>query len=51
MKVKFLADANVDQDIVLGVLRRQPLVEFELPQSFIPERTPDPEPRAWARSW
>lgn len=42
MKVRFLADANLDQDIVLGVWRRDPLVDFELPQQFIPDSTPDP---------
>lgn len=42
MKIKFLADANFDQDIVLGVWRRQPLIEFYLPQHFIAERTDDP---------
>ena len=43
MSVRFLADANLDQDIVLGLLRRQPLIEFDLPQFFIPDGTPDPE--------
>ena len=42
MKIKFLADANFDQDIVLGVWRRQPLIEFDLLQHFIAERTDDP---------
>jgi hypothetical protein len=35
--VRFLADANLDQDIVAGILRREPDVDFELPQGVIPE--------------
>jgi hypothetical protein len=34
LRVRFLADANLDQDIV-GVLRREPEVDFELPQGII----------------
>lgn len=43
MKVRFLADANFDQDIVSGLWRRRPEVEFALPQEFIPDGTGDPE--------
>lgn len=43
MRVRFLADANLDQDIVAGILRREPEVDFELPQGVIPEGMPDPE--------
>lgn len=42
VKIRFLADANLDQDIVLGLWRREPLVDFELPRQFIPDGTPDP---------
>ncbi|MCU0247812.1 MAG: DUF5615 family PIN-like protein [Bryobacter sp.] len=42
MRPRFLADENFDQDIVAGILRREPGVDFELPQGMIPERTPDP---------
>jgi hypothetical protein len=28
LRVRFLADANLDQDIVAGVLRREPEVDF-----------------------
>lgn len=43
MRVRFLADANLDQDIVAGILRREPEVDFELPQGIIPEGMPDPK--------
>lgn len=43
MRIRFLGDANFDQDIVSGLWRRQPLVEFDLPQHFIPDGTEDPE--------
>ncbi len=42
MKVRFLADANLDQDIVAGLLRREPEIDFELPQGIIPEGMADP---------
>lgn len=41
MRIRFLGDANFDQDIESGLWRRQPLVEFDLP--FIPDGTEDPE--------
>jgi hypothetical protein len=43
LKVRFLADENLDQDIVAGVLRREPEVDFELPQGLIPEGMKDPD--------
>ena len=48
MPVRFLADANLDQDIVVGILRREPNVDFELPQGVIPEGMADPEALAVA---
>ena len=50
MRVRFLADANLDQDIVAGVLRREPALDFELPQGIIPERMSDPDVLAVAAS-
>ena len=50
MRVRFLADANLDQDIVAGVRRREPEVDFELPQGFIPAGMKDPEVLAVAAS-
>jgi hypothetical protein len=50
LRVRFLADANLDQDIVAGVLRRAPEVDFELPQAIIPEGVKDPEVLAVAAS-
>jgi hypothetical protein len=43
LRVRFLADENLDQDIVAGILRREPQVDFELPQGCIPEGMMDPE--------
>lgn len=43
MKLRFLADANLDQDIVAALLRREPQIDFELPQGVIPQGMPDPE--------
>jgi hypothetical protein len=50
LPVRFLADANLDQDIVAGVLRREPEVDFELPQGVIAEGMSDPEVLALAAS-
>jgi len=50
LRIRFLADANLDQDIVAGVLRREPEVDFELPQGLIPEGMKDPEVLAVAAS-
>lgn len=43
MKVRFLADANFNQKIVAGLLRREPGIDFSLPQVMIPKRTKDPD--------
>jgi hypothetical protein len=43
LKLRFLADENLDQDIVAGVLRREPAVDFELPQELIPRGMTDLE--------
>jgi hypothetical protein len=50
LRVRFLADANLDQDIVAGVLRREPEIDFELPQGIIPPGMKDPEVLAVASS-
>lgn len=50
MRIRFLADANLNQDIVAGILRREPEVDFELPQGIIPEGMTDPEVLAVAAS-
>jgi hypothetical protein len=50
LRVRFLADANLDQDIVAGVLRREPELDFELPQGIIPKGMTDPEVLAVAAS-
>jgi len=47
---RFLADANLDQTIVAGVVRREPVIDFELPQRFIPEGMKDPQVLAVAAS-
>jgi hypothetical protein len=49
-RVRFLADANLDQNIVAGVIRRQAGIEFELPQGVIAEGIGDPEVLAIAAS-
>lgn len=41
MKIRFLADADLNQNIVAGLLLREPRIDFELPQSVIPDGTPD----------
>jgi hypothetical protein len=43
VKVRFLADANLNQKIVAGLLLREPLIDFALPQAMIPERMKDPD--------
>ena len=48
MKVRFLADENLDQNIIAGVLRREPDVDFEFPQDCIPELMEDPDVLALA---
>ena len=43
MRVRFLADANLNQKIVAGLLRREPAIDCGLPQAMIPERMNDPD--------
>lgn len=43
MRLRFLADANLDQDIVVGLWRRQPAVDFALPQHHLAEGAEDLE--------
>jgi len=43
VSIRFLADANLDQDIVAGLLRREPAIDFVLPQGLIPPGMADPE--------
>jgi hypothetical protein len=43
VKIRFLADANFNQKIVAGVLRREPQIDFELPQNVIPEEMQEPQ--------
>jgi hypothetical protein len=50
LPVRFLVDANLDQDIVAGLLRREPQIDFELPQGIISEKMPDPDVLALAVS-
>jgi hypothetical protein len=50
LQVRFLADANLDQDIVAGILRREPTVDFEVPQGIIPRGMEDPDVLALAAS-
>ena len=49
-QVRFLADANLDQNIVAGVVRREARIDFELPQRLIPEGMKDPQVLALAAS-
>jgi len=43
LKIRFLADANFNQKIVAGLLLREPQIDFELPQTVIPEEMGDPQ--------
>jgi hypothetical protein len=43
LEVRFLADANLNQKIVRGLLIGEPAIDFERPETMIPERTPDPQ--------
>jgi hypothetical protein len=43
LKVRFLADANFNQKLVRGLLIREPAIDFERPETVIPEKTPDPQ--------
>ena len=50
MQLRFLADANLDQHIVAGLLRREPSIDFELPQSVLADGVEDPVVLAIAAS-
>jgi hypothetical protein len=50
VRVRFLADANLDHDIVAGVLRREPEIDFEDAAGTLPEKLGDPEVLAVAAS-
>jgi hypothetical protein len=50
LPVRFLADANLDHDIVAGVLRRDPRIDFEIAPGTLPEGLKDPEVLAVAAS-
>jgi hypothetical protein len=41
VKVRFLADANLNQKTVAGLRLREPAIDFALPQAMIPERMKD----------
>jgi len=41
LKIRFLADAHFNQRIVARLLRREPQIDFELPQKVIPEKMDD----------
>lgn len=43
MSLRFQADACLDADIVRGVRRREPSIDFQEAVAFIPDGTPDPE--------
>jgi hypothetical protein len=38
LKIRFLADANLNQKIVSGLLLRESRIDFELPQNVIPDK-------------
>ena len=41
LSLRFQADADLDFDIVAGVLRREPAIDFQSAQESIPDGTPD----------
>lgn len=43
MKPQFLADADLHFDIVTGVLRREPAIDFESSQELLEEGLQDPD--------
>ena len=43
MKIRFLADANLNQKIVTGLLLRMPGIDFGMHQDLIPDGMEDPE--------
>ena len=48
MKVRFQADANLNAEIVAGVLRREPSIDFQTADEANLRRFPDPEVLALA---
>jgi predicted nuclease of predicted toxin-antitoxin system len=48
MRVRFQADADLNLDIVTGVIRREPQVDFQTAESVGLRRLSDPEVLAWA---
>ena len=48
MRPRFLADNDFNQNIIEGVLRREPLVEFQRLRNIGLDERPDPEVLAWA---
>ena len=43
MKIILQADASLDPDIVRGLRRREPSIDFQNAAGIIPDGTPDPE--------
>jgi hypothetical protein len=43
LKIRFQADANLDPDIGLGLLRRDPSLEYRSASGVIPDGMPDPD--------
>jgi hypothetical protein len=43
LKIIFHADASLDPDIVRGLRRREPSIDFRGAAGYIPDGTPDPE--------
>lgn len=43
MRIRFQADANLDPDIVRGLYRREPAIDFALTQGVIRDALPDSE--------
>jgi hypothetical protein len=43
LKIRLLADANFNQNIVAGLLLREPRIDLELPHNVIPDGMKDPK--------
>jgi len=43
LKIRFLANANLNQNIVAGLLLREPEIDFELPQNVMSGEMGAPE--------
>lgn len=48
MKVRFQADADLDEDIVAGVIRREPSIDFQTADEANLRELPDPQVLALA---